>query len=127
MARFDIQDYDVDYRAALKLPSLRVAGGRLVFDVYKGTGRVCFRPSRKPSNYESTLKPWGMWLLAMNMAWNYSPYQVRETYEKAAKVLQYQTPRDVFSSVASGRLFIEIVDDAGNVYHPIWLKPYLNK
>jgi len=117
----------LDLRAAIKAYSFRVSGGRIVLDFWRGVPRVRFLPKRKPANYRQTLLPWIIWLRGMNAAWLYSPPEVRLSFERAAKVFNYQTARDIFAMVTSGRMFVEIVTEDGKVIYPIWLKPFLGQ
>jgi len=117
----------LDLRAAVKPYSLKVPGGRLVLDFWRTIPRVRFIPKRCPGNYVRDLLPWTIWLRGLNAAWLYSPPEVRLTFERAAKVFNYQTPRDIFAMVVSGRLFLEIITEDGKIIRPIWLKRYLNR
>jgi len=117
----------LDLRATIKPYSLKVPGGRLVLDFWRTIPRVRFISKRRPCNYGRDLLPWTIWLRGLNASWVYSPPQVRASFERAAKVFNYQTPRDIFAMVVSGRLFLEIITEDGKIIRPIWLKRYLNR
>jgi len=109
-----------DVRGAHKLPSFRVAGGRLVVDNYRGVLRVRFFSEVGHPVRDGKQRYQVDWFRAMCSLWKVMDHRLRMQLEQGARRI-HATGRDVFMASMAGRMWIIFTDD-GRVILPSWLE-----